>query len=373
MPFSIPLYKQKRLRPGVIFIYRDKALVPVSGSDIKYKMLWGIVGLLVLVVACRYSDRGISGNSKKEAGRYLFFDNRLSYNSAKSCASCHDPQFAFTDGYRKSITASGEQVLHNAPTLFYMAYASHFDWADPRITSLEQQHRRPLFATTPTELGATGYEAVITARLKSDPRYSQLLAQAFPGDPDPFTFDHYITCIATFVQSLESTRSPYDRFRAGDSDALSVTAQKGMTLFFSNRLQCSSCHSGPFFTRAAQTADTDSIYANTGLYAQYPDTDPGCIQYTHQPKDAGRFKIPTLRNIALTAPYMHDGSLNNLTEVIELYNTGGKGHPNQDKRIRPLQLSPEEKMQIIHFLHSLTDSTILQSPDFQNPFATKGK
>ncbi len=351
---------------------------------------WGIVsGLLATVVLaslllpqCRTT---VVKNTFAETGHLLFFDVRLSYNNTKSCASCHDPRFAFTDGYRRSITANGDQVLHNAPTLLNIATHRFFDLSNPGITSLAQQHQRPLFNTAPVELGATGYEKVILNRLKTDGRYRELFSIAFPGEKEPVNFPNIIRCIAAYAETLVSHHAPYDRFVAGDTAALNPAARKGMALFFSSRTNCSGCHSGPFFTQATLSNSTDSVYANTGLYQQYPAADPGIIAITRNPADEGRFKIPTLRNVAVTGPYMHDGSLNTLTEVLAMYNHGGlqtlagplrgdgRLNPHKDKRLRSFALTAEEVQQLISFLHALTDSAALHFPDFQNPFATSGK
>lgn len=346
---------------------------------------------MVIAVAAILFKAGHSGDDRKSdhipatAGRYLFFDTRLSYNATKSCASCHDPRFAFTDGYRRSITASGDQVLHNSPSLINAGTYHVFDLANPAITTLEQQHARPLFNTHPVELGAAGNETVILKRLQQDAHYRQLFREIFPSDEDPLTFTHIIQCIAAYVRTLESRLSPYDRFIAGDSTALTPSAKQGMALFFSSRLHCSSCHAGPLFTQAALTGNADSVYANTGLYQKYPAADGGIIAVTGRPQDEGRFKIPSLRNVAVTAPYMHDGSVNTLDEVITLYSRGGKQtisgplagdgslNPYKDKRLRPFLINPEERQQLIDFIYALTDSSVFSNPLFQNPFVASGK
>ena len=320
-----------------------------------------------------------------ETGHYLFFDTRLSFNQSKSCGSCHDPGFAFTDGYRRSITASGENLKHNAPSLVNIAEQYYFDWANPAMTTLEKQHERPLFNEHPVEMGIKGNEIIVLNRLKKDSLYRELFSRAYPGSKDPIDFVHIITCIAAFVRTLNSFQSPYDRFMNGDSTALSSTAKAGKALFFSHSLNCSSCHPPPLFTTAGITRNTDSIYFNTGLYNvsnlnKYPSTDNGLESFTGNSADDGRFKTPSLRNVSLTSPYMHDGSIGNLEEVIDMYARGGrnirlgpfagdgKENKNKDKRIRGFALSSTEKTNLISFLYSLADSTVLNNPAFRNPF-----
>lgn len=325
-----------------------------------------------------------------ETGHYLFFDTRLSHNNTKSCGSCHDPKFAFTDGYRRSITTNGDNVKHNAPSLINIAFYNYFDWANPAVTTLEKQHERPLFNQNPAELGAKGNESAILKRLSTDERYQQFFATAFPGEKDPINFSNIIRSIASFVKTLRSFNSPYDKFISGDSNALSPSAKAGMDLFFSDRLNCSSCHTPPLFTTAGKTKNTDSIYFNTGLYNvlnknKYPAEDIGLAGISNKPEDDGKFKTPSLRNVAITAPYMHDGSVNTLEEVIALYQQGGRlintgpfagdGRNNylKNKLISGFILSAKEKNELLDFLFHLTDSSVLINPGFQNPFNLNNK
>jgi len=331
-----------------------------------------------------------AGSRMAEMGRYLFFDNRLSYNNSKSCGSCHDPKFAFTDGYRKSTTANGENVKHNAPSLINIAFHNYFDWANPGVTTLEKQHERPLFNESPVELGAKGNEKLILSRIGSDPLYQRLFAQSFPLEKKPLNFSNIIRAIASFVSSLQSFNSPYDRFIKGDSNALSASSKAGMSLFFSNRLKCGSCHRPPLFTTANISKNADSIYFNTGLYNvannnKYPGDDNGLFAYTNDPADDGKFKTPSLRNVSATAPYMHDGSINTLEEVIDMYRRGGRlvttgpnagdGSRNllKNKAVSGFTLSSKERNDLLGFLFSLTDSSVFANPQFQNPFNISNK
>ena len=320
-----------------------------------------------------------------EIGHHLFFDNRISFNNTKSCGSCHDPKFAFTDGYRRSVTANGESLKHNAPSLVNIQYQNYFDWANPTVSSLEKQQERPLFNDHPAELGVKGNERIILQRLKADTFYQRLFAEAFPGIDEPFNFNTIVNSISAFERTLLSFNSPYDKFINGDTALFTVSARAGMGLFFSGRLNCAACHKGPQFTLSTTIKNIDSIYINTGLYNirnnnRYPGDDIGLAAITNREDDNGKFKIPSLRNVALTAPYMHDGSINTLDEVIEGYVNGGRmiakgpvagdGRINKlkDKRIRGFILSDLEKKQLIDFLYQLTDSSVLKNPAFQNPF-----
>lgn len=355
---------------------------------------WTIAGLafLVILLSLFFINRNKRlGNEEGEReamaklGRYLFFDNRLSFNRSKSCASCHDPRFAFTDEYRRSITASGDELKHNAPSLLNISLQNYFDWASPLTTTLEIQHQRPLFNEHPVEMGFKTNEQNILKTLKKDSLYQRLFFQAFPRSKDPFRAAHIISCLASFVRTLHSFRSPYDRYTDGDSAALTLPAKAGMALFFSASLNCSSCHPAPLFTVAGNTKNPDSIYFNTGLYnvsqfGRYPDGDNGLAAISGKASDDGKFKTPSLRNVAMTAPYMHDGSVNSLEEVLDIYARGGrniiigpaagdgKDNPHKDHRITGFLLSSFQKNQLLSFLYSLSDSIALSDPAFQNPF-----
>lgn len=359
------------------------------------KKLLLVIGLILLLIAVfllilKKGGRGRQDEKKVqlaviETGRHLFFDTRLSYNNTKSCGSCHDPKFAFTDGYRTSITAGGDNVKHNAPSLINIVYQHYFDWANPNVTTLEKQHERPLFNEHPPELGAKGNETMILERLKADTFYQRMFAALYPNEKDPFIFSHIISSIAAFIRTVRSFNAPYDKFMTGDSGALSSSVKAGMQLFFSERLKCATCHAPPLFTSATRTTNIDSVYFNIGLYNVlnkniYPAEDNGLAAITNKIRDDGKFKIPSLRNVSLTAPYMHDGSMNTLEEIIDMYIRGGrktttgpftgdgKYNSNKDKRINGFILSAGEKKDLISFLFSLTDSSVLTNTAFQNPF-----
>ena len=296
-------------------------------------------------------------------GQHLFFDRRLSFNNTKSCASCHEPGLAFSDGYRRSATATGDMTLRNAPSLVNAGLLHFFDAADPSVTDLEAQHLRPLYGIEPVELGVMGNEELILTRFRNAPRYREMFRAVFPGDEDPFRMPNVIRAIAAYVGTLKSENSRYDRFLRGEREIFSESERKGMALFFSDRLGCGSCHVPPHFTTATRHRSIDSVYVNTGIMP-LSDDDPGLEGYTGKAGDRGKFKIPSLRNVAVTSPYMHDGSVATLGEVIDLYRKGGKGE-NADPRVKGFSLSEDEKIQLIDFLYTLTDSTVFDNPRFR--------
>jgi cytochrome c peroxidase len=320
-----------------------------------------------------------------QLGRYLFYDNNLSFNQTKSCASCHDPALAFTDGYRQSSTATGDNVLHNAPSLVNVVFQKRMDWANPAITNAYQQNERPLFNEHPVELGVKNNEILILARFQNNALYQPLLAAAFPNDT-VISFMHIRKALAAFVNSLVSANASYDKYLAGDSLALSPAAKNGLALFFSQQLQCASCHPPPLFSvnDTRNKISPDSIYFNTGLYntgkdGAYTNNDHGLFLATGLVKDKGKFKVPSLRNVALTAPYMHDGSVADLATVLAIYQRGGrlvstgnamgdgKLNPNKDRRITGFSVTEKQKKELLEFLYSLTDSSIRHNPSFVNP------
>jgi cytochrome c peroxidase len=328
--------------------------------------------------------------AKATLGRYFFYDRRLSVNQAKSCSSCHDPAFSFTDGYRRSIGAFGDNVQHNAPPLINLIYNKYLTLADSSLHFPEEQIRNPMFHNRPVELGWTGNEAMMVARIKKDSLYRKKLPALFPAEKDPFTIQNVQDCISSFVKTILSFNTPYDRFRFNkDSLALSAAQLRGMKLFFSDSLHCSSCHGGINFSRPVliDNKGYSAYYQNTGLYnlndrGDYPANDQGLYEYSHQTADIGKYRIPTLRNLAFTAPYLHDGSAAGLNDVIAIYENGGrktnKGiysgdgrkHPNKSQLLRGFALTGDQKKDLVNFLLSLSDSSLIKDPAYSNPFKT---
>ena len=311
---------------------------------------------------------------KVALGARLFSDGRLSLTGSYSCASCHVPALAFTDGRRTAIGATGEKHSRNTPSLINVAYAVSFGWADPSVTSLETQHRVPMFNHTPVELGLDQVLPQRLAELSADTALAPLHDAAFPDAPHEFTLDEVVQAIASYVRTLIATDSAFDRYLYWGEDSLSPEARRGMRLFFSERTNCALCHasfnlSGPIAQQGVPVPQP--VFHNTGLYniggtGAYPD--PGLAAHTGRAADMGAFRAPSLRNVAVTAPYMHDGSIATLAEVIDFYDAGGRviadgayagdGRANPFKRaeVRALHLTDEERRDLVAFLKTLTDA-----------------
>ncbi|HVG56916.1 MAG TPA: di-heme enzyme [Hyalangium sp.] len=323
---------------------------------------------------------------KVELGRHLFYDTRLSANNTQSCASCHRQEQAFTDGRATALGSTGEGHRRNSMSLANVAYAASLTWANPVLPDLEDQALVPLFGEHPVELGLAGQEELLLQRLSEDASYRKRFAEAFPDDPQPVSLASVVRAIAAFERTLLSGGSPYDRYTYRDElDAMSLSAKRGMTLFFSERLECFHCHQGFSFTDSVKsklTAFPEVTFHNTNLYnvdgqGAYPATDQGLREFTGKPEDMGRYRSPTLRNIAVTAPYMHDGSIATLSEVLDHYAAGGRASahgaapsPFQSEFVRGFTLTDQERQDVLAFLESLTDPEFLTDPRFSDPFAS---
>jgi cytochrome c peroxidase len=264
-------------------------------------------------------------------------------------------------------------------SLANLLYTSRLTWAYPHVDRLEHQALMPMFGEDPVEMGLSGHESEVLEKLRGDARYQKLFSKAFPNDPNAYTMQHLTHALACFERTLISGNSAYDRYLGGDESALSSSAKRGMELFFSERLECFHCHGGFNFSDSvshAGTAAAEVAYHNTGLYnidghGAYPYDNTGLQAITGKPQDMGRFKAPTLRNIAVTAPYMHDGSIATLDEVIDHYAAGGRaGGPLKSEFVPGFVISPQEKSAVIAFLKSLTDEDFLINPAFADPVQT---
>lgn len=284
-----------------------------------------------------------------ELGKRLFYDPVLSRDSTVSCGSCHKPHLAFSDDVSFSPGVQNAPGVRNAPTLTNVAYLPYFT-REGGVPTLEMQILVPL--QEHNEFDFNIVEAGI--RLSRIPEYVEMSKRAYGREPDPFVITR---SIANFERTLISGNSPFDRYFYQDNkDALNPQERKGMNLFFSQRTGCSDCHSGFNFT--------DNSFQNNGLYTIY--NDPGRRRLTGNDDDLALFKVPTLRNTGLTAPYMHDGSFATLEAVIDHYNSGGEDHPHKSKLIRPLGLSNDEMEAIVAFLHALTDTQFVENKNFMN-------
>lgn len=313
---------------------------------------------------------------KVELGRRLFYDRRLSGNQSYSCASCHRPELAFSDGLAHAVGSTGQLHPRSTMSLANVGYNLTLTWADSGLVRIEDQASIPMFNQHPVELGLAGRMDEALQRLASDPGYVELFAEAFPQSGGEISLRTVQQALATFQRTLLSMDSAYDRYvYLGESGALSEAARRGMKLFFSERLACSKCHSGFNFSgpvRQRGRPDPSAAFHNTGLYnidgrGGYPSQDTGLHQLSKRPRDMGRFRAPTLRNIAVTAPYMHDGSIATLQEVLEHYAVGGRngsGNPLKSPLLRGFELTGQQQADLIEFLKSLTDEGFLKEPGF---------
>lgn len=274
-------------------------------------------------------------------GKLLFFDKRISADGTVACATCHNPDFGFTDSKPVSDGIRGQQGKRSAPSAINRLFSSNQFW-DGRAKSLEDQAKKPM--TNPIEMGHT-LEGVVK-RLRAIRGYRVLFKQAF--GTEKFTIDDVAKAIACYERTILSGDSPYDRYEAGDKSALSPAAQRGLALF-NGKANCVRCHTGFNFT--------DESYNNLGVGwdpAKKEFTDDGRFAISNKIHQDGAFKTPTLRNIAQTAPYMHDGSEKTLEETVEFYDKGGNPNPNLSKEIKPLHLTVQDKADLVAFMKSLT-------------------
>lgn len=331
-------------------------------------------------------------SAKVELGRHLFHDRRLSIDGTYACATCHRPERAFTDGRALARGVTGELHPRSTPTLTNVAYQPSLQWADPGLNRLEDQVLGPLLSHRPVELGMGGREDVLLRRLEDDPLYRRLFAEAFPDDcapRAPISMENLARALAAFERTLISSGSAWDRWIfGGEDEALSAAARRGLELFESPLLGCSGCHVGFNFSGPVHRAEVPTAVPpmfNIGLYnvdgkGSYPAVDTGLHRKTGRFEDMGRFRVPTLRNVALTAPYTHDGSVATLDAVIDHYAAGGRvirsglqagdgrASPLKDPRISGFSITLEERRDLISFLESLTDPGFIRDPRFSDPW-----
>ncbi|MFY7965714.1 MAG: cytochrome c peroxidase [Chitinophagaceae bacterium] len=321
-------------------------------------------------------------SSEAQIGRLLFFDTRLSVNGTKSCASCHLPELAFTDGFKTPLGAMGDAVKRNTPTLVNLADNETYNWAAESIVSLEQQSNIPLFGIHPIEMGNDSNNIHFLEFVYIDKNYATLLKSCKIEKIDWNIVKHLI---ATYVRTFKFQNAKYDLVVKGKAK-FTNDELAGKKLFFSDKLNCRKCHSGndfdePEFTRMNK-------YQNIGLYnigkdSLYANDDNGLFNESNDKDDIGKFKIPSLRNIMLTAPYFHDGSAANINDVIDSYSKGGRDikdgpfkgdgrlHPSKNQFIEGFKITQKEHHQLISFLKTLTDTSYLKNPFYNNPFVSK--
>jgi cytochrome c peroxidase len=320
-------------------------------------MKFNFIILIACVSICLASGRkSISNNEKKLAqlGKLLFFDTDLSINKSKSCASCHNPQLFFTDGYRRAIGTFGDVMARNTPSLINSAYLKSFNWADPNIKSYQAQMQTPLFSQTHIEMGLQAHNEKDAVRILSKKEYEAFVKK------ETKEWELIMNALAAYQKTLISRNSKYDKYLRKKAK-LTAQEQAGAELFFSEKLKCGKCHGGIDFNTPELA---DLRFANTGLYEQNEIlySDSGLANFTHRAEDVAQYRIPSLRNVAATAPYYHDGSGANLNEVIQNYAQGGRNAKNSKKHplIQGFQISEQEQLNLILFLNTLTDSSVLK-------------
>ena len=326
--------------------------------------------------------------AKVELGRRLFYDTRLSGNQTQSCATCHQQALAFTDGRTVGLGSTGQLHTRSPMTLTNVAYLGRFAWGNPLLSELETQAVVPIFGSEPVELGLKNMEGELLARLQAEPIYPPLFADAFLGEAEPVTVANVVKAISAFERVLISGRSPFDRYSNGDPTAISDSAKRGHDLFNSEKCECFHCHGGFNFQDVIKYVGHPSVEArfhNTGLYniggtGNYPIGGQGIYELTGVASDMGRFRASTLRNIAVTAPYFHDGSAATLDDVLDHYGAAGRTissgpnagdgsmNPFKDSLIKGFTLTAGERADLHAFFDSLTDDTFLTDPRFADPW-----
>lgn len=317
-------------------------------------------------------------------GRWLFYDTRLSIDGSRSCGICHEQVKAFSDGLSRGLGIDNALLSLNSPSLFNIAWRTELTWYQ-QFEDVEGHMWTPLFTDNPMEMGMT--EGLLEERLADFPLYGDLFASAFPDAIHPIQTENAIDSIAAFTRTIISSNSRYDKWIKGNIDLLPVEEQ-GMELFFSDRLQCSVCHGGLFFDApGASISDANSRhgYFNTGLYnvdgdGTYPISSQGLVEVTGNSTDMGVFRVPTLRNLEATYPWMHDGSEIDLRNIIRNYAAGGRvlqtGPNSGDGRLNPykshliqgFQITEDEIEALLAFLDALNDDVLLADDRYASPF-----
>ena len=335
--------------------------------------------------------------AKVELGRFLFYDTQLSANQTQSCGTCHLQELAFTDGLAQAEGSTGQIHPRSSMSIANAGYAASLTWANPAVVRLEKQALVPMFGEDPVELGMANMEDELLRRMRDDESYPAMFAEAFPSETAPINLDSITKAIGAFQRQVTSFDSKVDHWQQGDRTALTESEQRGMALFFGgtnaagveDAFECFHCHGGFLFSQSSDDAGQvfdQKFFMNNGLYnldedGSYPALNEGLFEMTGELADKGRFKPPSLRNIAITAPYMHDGSIETLEEVLDHYARGGrliedgphagdgKDNPNKSALLNGFVMTEQEKQDLVAFLHALTDETLLNNPAYSDPFA----
>jgi cytochrome c peroxidase len=345
--------------------------------------------------------------AKIELGRLLFYDRNMSFNQTQSCADCHQQDKAFTDGLTVSVGSQGDFHARNAMSMTNVVYNGTLNWANNQVVNLDEQALAVITNESPVELGWTGHEDEILARLKSPsaadyagtaysvaaPDYPTMFQNAFPDAAEKITMFTVTKAFAAFGSTMISGDSDFDKEQRAEANNMSDSAKRGRELFFSERLECFHCHGGFNFSDSVDHAAVkiaQNTFHNNALYnldgnGLYPAGNHGLREFTLLAEDEGKFRAPTLRNIELTAPYMHDGSIATLDEVIDHYARGGRLitvgpnagdgalNPNRSSLINGFVITADERLDLIEFFKSLTDWKFVCRDELSDPFGNVPK
>jgi cytochrome c peroxidase len=325
----------------LIFYGCKKDIINVTSESIDFELPMGFPTIL-------FPEDNAYTKARWELGKKLFYDNVLSVDSSLNCGSCHKAALAFSDDVALSLGVQDRPGTRNSPSLANVAYHPYFT-REGGVPNLEMQVLVPI-----QEHNEFDFNIVKAGeRLAKDSQYVEMSQKAYDRAPDYYTITR---ALANFERTLISGNSPFDQFTyQGKNEALNETEKAGMELFYSNKTNCSNCHSGFNFS--------NYNFENNGLYENYKDE--GRMRLTNKIEDKALFKIPTLRNISITAPYMHDGSMATLSDVVDHYNSGGKQNKNKSKLVKSLGLTEQEKIELIAFLKSLTDQKFITETRFK--------
>lgn len=337
-------------------------------------------------------DSNPMSEAKVALGRFLFYDRRLSGNGQQACASCHLQDKAFTDGLGTAIGSTGEHHTRGSQHLANVGYNATLTWANPSLVTLERQMETPLFGERPIEMGVNdANKDSVLQRLRDDASaaaYPERFAASFPGEAQPINWGNVIKAISAFQRVLISGNSRYDQWLANKA-VLTDTELRGMKLFFGEKAECFHCHGSFNFNDQivhASSRIVETPFSNTGLYnvagsGAFPEPNRGVFELTAKADDMGKFRAASLRNVEVTAPYMHDGSIASLEAVLDFYAAGGRviadgphagdgrANPYKSDLIARIDLNAQDKADIVAFLKTLTDHEFLTNPKFSDPFA----
>jgi len=376
---------------AALIIFSVTACIPESSTNINTgepieTFQWNVPARLPLPIDNKNNP---ATEEKFQLGRHLFYDKRISGNGTQSCSDCHQQTLAFTDGKILPQGSTGQTLSRNSQGLVNNSYNASYTWANTSLVRIEQQLLVPLFGNDPIEHGIndSNREAILET-IKLEEKYQTLFPEAFDITYEQISFDEIVNAIAIFVRGINSFNSPYDKYLEGDTTAISDSAKRGEALFFGERFECFHCHGGYNFSDSTIDRTVKSFekpFHNTGLYnidgnGAYPSNNIGLMDSTTLAKDMGKFKAPSLRNVALTAPYTHDGTVATLREMLEIYAAGGRviesgefagdgrANPFKDILVPGFSATEQELDDVVNFLNTLTDESLITNERFSNPW-----